>query len=68
MALSTTVLTSFFDPAFSVRGPVAHGEAYGRGGSHCISWYRIQLILRHVLRPLLHPPCGTIVASDSSDP
>ena len=25
--------------------PVAHGDAYGRGSSHCISWYQKQFIL-----------------------
>ena len=25
--------------------PVAHWDAFGRGGSHCISWYQIQFIL-----------------------
>ena len=31
---------------------VEHWDAFGRGGSHCISWYQIQLILT----PLNPPP------------
>ena len=32
--------------AFSLScAPAAHGDAYGRGSSHCIAWYQNQLLL-----------------------
>ena len=39
--------------------------ANGRGSSHCISWYQIQLILNVALNTTLL--CGTMLALDGYD-